>query len=115
MAGLGKVTPEWMLNKNSIFLEHMFGIKSKKGKKIFKEVIIDTDTAFMKWAINQTVNWSNTKIPKNTIHIHGDKDKILPIKLNNVQYVVKDGGHFMIFEKAKKINRIINDIIEAKQ
>lgn len=107
LTGLNKITPEWILNKNSIFLEHMFGIKSEAVKKVFKEIVSDTDTHFMKWAINQIVNWKNSKTPAHTIHIQGDKDRLLPIKLNNVQHIIKGGGHFMIFEKAEEINEII--------
>lgn len=111
LVGLNKITPEWMLNKNSVFLELMFGIKSDEGKKVFREIIADTDTHFMKWAINQIVSWNNTTVPKNVIHIHGKKDKLLPVKLDKVQYVIENGGHFMIFEKAKKINKIINEVL----
>lgn len=60
------------------------------------------------------IEWNNTRIPKNVTHIHGNKDKLLPAKLNNVQYTVKDGGHFMIFEKAEEINRIIIDTIKTE-
>lgn len=84
LVGLNKITPEWMLNKNSVFLELVFGIKSDEGKKVFREIIADTDTHFMKWAINQIVSWNNTTVPKNVIHIHGKKTSFC--LLNSIKY-----------------------------
>ena len=66
-----------------------------------------SDPNYLTWAINEVLNWRNDWHPTNLIHIHGDKDKIFPIKKVNVNHVIKGGTHLMIYNRAKEISRII--------
>jgi pimeloyl-ACP methyl ester carboxylesterase len=104
---LNKITPEWILNKSSFLLYYMFGVKSTEGKKLLKQIILDTDTHFMKWAINQLVNWENETTLNNIIHIHGNKDKLISVKSVKANHIIKDGGHLAVYENHKKVNEII--------
>jgi len=75
-----------------------------------KNIIKDTNPTFLKWAINQIVNWKNLSVPQNCIHIHGTNDRILPSKHLKVDYTIKNGGHFMTVNKAKEIEVIIKKL-----
>lgn len=89
-----------------------FGVKAKEEKQLLRDILKDTDPAFFSWAINGIVNWQNVTLPANCIHIHGDRDRIIPIKNVKADYVIEGGGHFMTVNKAKEIEDIIKSIIK---
>jgi hypothetical protein len=53
------------------------------------------------------VNWKNNWQPDDLVHIHGDKDKIFPIKKISSAHIVKEGTHMMIYNRAKEIGNYI--------
>jgi len=75
----------------------------------------DTDLQFAKWATQQLCSWKNEMETKNLIKIHGTKDKLIPIKNKSEIIRVKNGQHFMIVDKPKKISAIINNEIHKTQ
>lgn len=63
------------------------------------------------WAINEVVNWRNDFLHPSIFHIHGDNDKMFPIKNLSPSYIVNGGGHFMIMNKAEEISAYVNSIL----
>lgn len=62
---------------------------------------------YLKWAVNQILNWQNRVKPCPIIHIHGTRDNMFPIKKIRANYYVQNGGHMMIMNKAIEINSIL--------
>ena len=104
--------PIKFLKTPNIFSNWFFGAKSKEEKKLLSEILIDTNPVFLKWAINQILNWQNTEFTSNVIHIHGTSDRILPIRFVKYDIKIENGGHFMTINKAKEINMILNDLLQ---
>jgi hypothetical protein len=46
-------------------------------------------------------------------HIHGEKDKILPIRYTKPDVVVKNGSHFMVWTKAGEVSRLLVEALET--
>lgn len=90
----------------------MFGAENRL---LLKEIIKDTDLDFAKWALAQFINWNNVTKTNNLIQIHGDRDILLPIKNKSQVIRIKDGGHFMVVDKADEISTIINDKLDNLQ
>ena len=63
------------------------------------------------WAINEVVNWRNDFMHPAIFQIHGDNDKMFPIKNLSPSYIVKGGGHFMIMNKAEEVSAYVNSIL----
>ena len=63
------------------------------------------------WAINEVVNWRNDFLHPSIFHIHGDNDKMFPIKNLSPSYIVNGGGHFMIMNKAEEVSAYVNSIL----
>jgi hypothetical protein len=78
-----------------------------------KQIISDTDPEFLKWAINEIIKWKNNSYPSNLFHIHGNRDKIFPIRYVNNAIEIQNGGHFMIVNKADEISATIADILNG--
>lgn len=83
---------------------------STQNKELLEQIINDTKPEFIRWALNSIINWSNKKTPLEAIRIHGTNDRLIPLKGNAIQ--VKDGGHFMIVDKAEEISKLVNEQIE---
>ena len=86
-----------------------FGTKTTKEKKLLTTIIQDTDTKFMRWAIDKIVNWKNTTILTNLTHVHGTNDKILPLKTADNKII--NGGHLMIINKGEELSGIIKKVL----
>ena len=62
---------------------------------------------YFKYCIHIIVNWNETRLPKNSIHIHGNADKLLLYKNVKTDYTIPKGSHAMIVFQAEEINTII--------
>jgi hypothetical protein len=56
------------------------------------------------------VNWRNTWVPE-CYHIHGDCDRMFPIKYTQPTHIIKEGSHIMILNRAKEISSCIEQIV----
>lgn len=104
---LNKLIPKSIFKKQNLVTNWIFGIETDSEKQLLKEILKDTDPNFFSWAINEIVNWKNHTIPENVIHIHGNKDRIIPFKNVKADFVIEGGGHFMTVNRSKEIQEII--------
>lgn len=109
---LNKLIPKSIFKKQNFITNWLFGIEIESEKQLLKNILKDTDPNFFAWAINEIVNWKNITIPTNVIHIHGNKDRIIPFKNVKADFVIEGGGHFMTVNKAVEIEKIIKSIIK---
>ena len=85
------------------------------GKAYIPEFLgmIDSMTEnYFKYCINIIVNWDNTDLPANSVHIHGNSDKLLWYKNVTSDYTIDGGSHAMIVFQAEEINQIIESELE---
>ena len=106
-----KLIPASILKQQNFLTNWFFGVNSNEDKILLGKILEDTNNKFLKWAINEIANWKNTSEPMNFIHIHGNNDKIIPIKNVKVNITIENGGHFMTVNKAKEIEHIIKNAI----
>jgi pimeloyl-ACP methyl ester carboxylesterase len=105
------VAPSWL--KKATRLAHwFFGTKTTLEKKLLNQIMQDTDEGFLGWAIDVILTWKNKKQAANCVRIHGDKDRILPYYAG-ADVVIRGGGHFMVFNKAKEIAPIIETSLSS--
>lgn len=109
---LHKLLPEAPSSKASMkVLTWLFGVKDEADQEFFKEIIQDTDPEFLKWAIDKIVHWENKQVPVNCLHLHGDKDHLLPIQHVDYSIRIKGGGHFMVWNKAAELSFPIKNFL----
>jgi pimeloyl-ACP methyl ester carboxylesterase len=108
---LHKIIPTILLKHSNFLTNWLFGTTSSFDKQLLKQILIDTDKEFLKWAIDRIVHWRNMTVINNLTHIHGTKDRILPYTFLKADKTVKSGGHFMILNKANEISTILKEII----
>lgn len=105
--GLHKLLPTRLLKKSNFVTNWFFGTTSAHEKELLKQVLIDTDPRFLKWAIDKIVRWANRVRPDKLIHIHGTKDRILPLRFVTCDLKIEHGGHLMTLNKADELTEII--------
>lgn len=92
----------------------LFGLKDPASVYIYETLIKNSDPVFNRWAINALLNWNNSVVPDNLVHIHGTHDKILPYKNVHCNYTIKKGEHLMVMDKAGEVSTIIRQVLEEK-
>lgn len=96
--------------KNANFITYwFFGTQTKEEKHLLKNILNDTDSLFLRWAINKIVYWKNETCLQNLIHIHGTKDRVLPIRYVSFDIKITDGGHLMTVNKAVEISKLLKE------
>ena len=75
-----KLLPEKMLNKLGFLIKPMFGHLTDSDAWLFNDMLSKNSPKFIKWALGAVLNWDNLAIPPNVYHIHGDKDRVFPVK-----------------------------------
>lgn len=89
----------WLIGFGKAFIPEFLGMVNSMRENYFQN------------CINIIVNWNGTELPKNSVHIHGDNDKLLRYKFVKADYTVANGSHAMIVFQAEEINRIIEEEI----
>ena len=91
----------------------ILGAKGIEQKKLQLEIMKDSDPMFTRWAINAIVNWRNTTIPKNVVHIHGTADKLLPYRYVKADYTIRGGEHVMVMDRPQELSQLLKQLISA--
>lgn len=99
--------PTFLLKRCNGITYWFFGVQTKEDKYLLKEILSDTDCTFLTWAIDAILNWKNEEFPSNLIHIHGNKDRILPCKYIAYDYLIVGGSHFMTVNFSREIECIL--------
>jgi len=105
---LKKERINYLINNSSRF----FGAMNKEQRKLFYDMAENINVDFIAWSIKAVLNWNKKKWDNKVIHIHGDKDIVLPIKNIQPTYTIKNGDHMMIWNKSDQINQMLKDIFQ---
>ena len=87
------------------------GITTKEEIELVRSYRRNASPLYMEWAINQVLNWRNSWKPEAVYHVHGDADRLFPIRYIAPTHVIKGGGHFMIMNRAAEVNEILKNIL----
>lgn len=90
----------------------MLGAYSPEERLIANEYRKKVNIDYTNWAVNEALNWKNDWRHPDTVHIHGDSDRMFPIKYIRPTFTIRQGGHFMIMNKAAEVSRCINEILQ---
>jgi pimeloyl-ACP methyl ester carboxylesterase len=85
-----------------------FGADTPELKSLLKQILHDTDSKFLKWAVVQMSSWNRKEKAANLFHIHGTADNLIPIKLVNPDVRIEGAGHLMVYAQAEQISSLLN-------
>lgn len=95
-------------NKLIYPIEDFFlGADDVETKKLAANYRENINQKYLQWSIHEIINWQNVTIPQNLIHIQGTADRVFPLRNMYAEYLIENGKHFMIFNRAAEISNII--------
>lgn len=111
---LGKLQLPALLPESKIIppfqvVQKAFGTQQTQ---LLKQIILDTDKHFAKWALSELMNWKNTEKIEPVLKISGTHDKVMPPADRKNTILIKSAGHFMIVDRADEVSSIINSQLE---
>ena len=106
-----KLVPGFLLRRPNAFANWLFGAKTKNEKALMHYLISTSDPHFIKWAMGAVLNWKNDKRPRSIFHIHGNRDKILPVKYTRPDVVIEKGSHFLVWTKAGQVSKLLEQAL----
>lgn len=104
--GLQRHIPVSFYKKVTI-LNHFMGTASKEDKAMVLSFVRQTDPAFIQWAIKSILNWKQHSRFGSLVQIHGSSDRLLPVRYIRADYVIRNGRHLMVLNRAPEINEIL--------
>lgn len=98
-------------SKNIYLIQRLFGTRERSANALVQYFVSQLNPVFLKWAIEAIVNWKDGERPKEIFHIHGNKDKMFPVKYTRPDVVIENGSHFMVWTKAAEVSRALAQIL----
>lgn len=108
--GLQKALPISLL-KAATFLNRVVGAGTPEDKAVVYHYVKNADPAFVRWSLNAIISWKRSERLPGIVHLHGEKDHLLPLRYTNPDFVIKKGGHLMVLNKANEVNKILNQLL----
>lgn len=107
--GIQNILPASWWKRPNRLLYYFFGIQTVQERALLSEILRDTDSRFLRWALHQIVHWKNELTPENGILIHGSADRLFPNSQADI--TIPGGGHFMIVNRAAEISAQLKQIL----
>ena len=97
------LTPN-IAKKGALIMQPIFEPDRDKEKETFVRMLKDKDPLFLRRTIEMILNWEREDAPQSIVHIHGSKDKTIPIKNVNYDYKVEKGSHMMTLTRGEAVS-----------
>ena len=114
--GMNKIFPVKKITESKRIYEianRRLGAVTAEEKKLANAYRRNVDLHYVNWSFHQILHWENKSYPANIVHIHGDKDRIFPLKSVQPTDVIKGGTHMMVYNRAGEISSVINRLLQA--
>jgi len=83
---------------------------NSQQRELFYQMAENINIDFIVWSIKAILNWDKKTASSRIIHLHGNKDFVLPIENVTPTYVIEKGDHMMVWNKSKLINQQLKEI-----
>ncbi len=105
---LYKIAPDRVLRE---VLVRNAAVTNKLGRwetEAFDLMVKESPPNFLKWGIEQALDW-DADLPKVPyVHLHGDEDVMFPKRRISDADLIHEGRHFMVFTRSQEVSQFIN-------
>ncbi len=84
-----------------------FGTNDPTALDMLVRLIQTADPKLYQWGLKALMDWENGHVPGNILHIHGSKDRVLPLRYVTADKVIEGGGHLIVYTHGKEIGDLI--------
>lgn len=110
-----KLLPTGLVNNVELLAKYAFGETVTKRLELYEKYLSVRDKSYIDWSLDKIVNWKQTIVPENLVHIHGEKDAVFPMVNIKGCISVRNGTHTMIIHRAKWFNERLPAIILGEE
>jgi len=97
--------PRWMLP----LVARWFGARSSADIALFSDMLTATPTAFVRWASRAVFEWPGVEeLPMPVHHIHGERDRIIPLRRVKPDQVIAGAGHLINLTHADEVSAYVS-------
>ncbi len=102
--------PERLLTKSVLeralpFVRWQMGVEDPASEALFNALVNAHTLAQLRVQLAACLAWDGPAMPvSDLVHIHGDKDRLMPIHLIERPVRIPGGGHFMVFDRAEEVS-----------
>ena len=93
--------------------KYALGKPIKNRIDLYQKYLSVSDERYLRWAIYEMLHWKQRRSHTEVIHIHGDRDKVFPLKYIRNCTVVPGGTHIMIINRFRWFNEHLPKIITS--
>ncbi|MFJ1352965.1 alpha/beta fold hydrolase [Capnocytophaga canimorsus] len=99
-----KLLPLSLVDTMEYWKRFSFSGSITKRIELYEKYIGMRSPFYLEWSIDKIVNWQQENPLPRTIHIHGSKDVVFPIKYISNAITIEKGTHIMIINRHKWFN-----------
>jgi len=111
---LHKIVPRGLIKAGALMLQPVVEPDRNKRKDVFKSMLRNKDSKYLKRTINMIINWDRKSCSPAIVHIHGTKDHTLPFRRIKADRTLKKGSHMMMLTRSAEISALIREILRKK-
>jgi len=104
-----RIMSVWFMKKMSFVWRWSKYKLPKDEVDVMVKMFHEQDNRFLKWAMINAPKWKGTGVRERIHHIHGDSDRMFPLKRIEGSTVVKEGTHLMVFAKGAEVTALIKE------
>ncbi|MDB5251081.1 MAG: hypothetical protein JWP27_250 [Flaviaesturariibacter sp.] len=112
---LQRLVPDAVYGWTNPFVHWIFGVRTNEEKALFRSIVRDADPVFVRRAIEATLYWNRKDRPAGIVHLHGDRDRLLPARYARPDRLVRGGGHLMVFSLATVVSGILTNLLDENE
>lgn len=109
---LYNILPTRLIEDVDKLAKYAFGETVKDRVALYQRYLSMNDRHYMSWAVKEMVCWDQEAPDADIIHIHGDADRVFPIKYIDNCITLPGGSHIMVITKYKWFNENLPQLIE---
>lgn len=110
--GLHRLIPTSLVYKLDVIAKYAYGDSVVKRLDLYEKYLSVRDKYYLDWAIDKIIKWDQQQALPNTVHIHGEMDKVFPFVYIKQCVAIKGGTHVMIINKFKWFNEHLPRLFE---
>lgn len=89
------------------------GCSDEATRRFLEQRLSDASISFIRWAVHAIRRWTfDARLPMPVYHIHGQRDRLIPVKNVNADVEVAGAGHLLNMTHREQVNSFIRDCLE---
>lgn len=96
--------------KSNAMIRWIFSVRDGDTRKLFDAILADADADFLVWAFDELLHWKGNGHER-LHHIHGNKDRLIPVRNVSADMIVNGGSHMMIVDEGRQISETLLRIL----